>query len=200
MAACLNVLKAEIRALEAAFPRGHPRLQIVSASVDELTCKFVDGQGRKHVIHANITVGGVQSGEGGRKTGGGGRNRMKRKNPSPSWEMAQSPNCPSFQFNRIKILDLLRGCADARAPTAGRFARSFKVFFFTFPLHFFLLQETYPSTPPVWFSESEDSSVTSALTSLSESPSGGGGGGGGGDAGGGGGGGGLDNHLLHQVN
>ncbi len=56
MAACLNVLKAEIRSLECSFPRSHPRLQIVSASVDELTCRFVDGQGRKHVIHANITV------------------------------------------------------------------------------------------------------------------------------------------------
>ena len=33
------------------------RLQIVSASVDELTCKFVDTTGRKHIIHANITVG-----------------------------------------------------------------------------------------------------------------------------------------------
>lgn len=54
--ACLNVLKAEIRTLESSFPATHPRLQIVSASVDELTCKFVDGQGKKHVIHANITV------------------------------------------------------------------------------------------------------------------------------------------------
>ena len=32
------------------------RLQIVSASVDELTCRFVDTVGRKHIIHANITV------------------------------------------------------------------------------------------------------------------------------------------------
>ena len=31
------------------------RLQVVSASVDELTCRFVDVSGRKHVIHANIT-------------------------------------------------------------------------------------------------------------------------------------------------
>ncbi len=44
----------------------------------------------------------------------------------------------------------------------------------------FCLQETYPSTPPVWFSESEDVSVTSALTSLSETS-------------------GLENHLLNQV-
>ena len=55
--ACLNVLKVEIRSLESAFPRTHPRLQIVSASVDELTCRFIDPSGRKHTIHANITVG-----------------------------------------------------------------------------------------------------------------------------------------------
>ena len=54
--ACLNVLKVEIRSLESAFPRTHPRLQIVSASVDELTCRFIDPSGRKHTIHANITV------------------------------------------------------------------------------------------------------------------------------------------------
>jgi len=93
--ACLNVLKAEIRSLESSFPKTHPRLQIVSASVDELTCKFVDPAGRKHTIHANIT-------------------------------------------------------------------------------------ETYPSTPPVWFSESEDANVANALTPLSDTS-------------------GLDNHLLHQV-
>ena len=54
--ACLNVLKAEIRSLESAFPKTHPRLQIVSASVDELTCRFIDPSGRKHTVHANITV------------------------------------------------------------------------------------------------------------------------------------------------
>ena len=31
------------------------RLQVVSASVDELTCRFVDVGGRKHVIHATLT-------------------------------------------------------------------------------------------------------------------------------------------------
>merc|ERR1712008_189807 len=93
--ACLKVLKEEIRGLEATFPRVHPRLQIVSASVDELTCKFVDPAMRKHTIHANIT-------------------------------------------------------------------------------------ETYPSTPPVWFSESDNVNVTNALTSLSETS-------------------GINNHLCYQV-
>ena len=54
--ACMRILKSEIRTLESAFPRNHPRLQVVSASVDELTCKFIDPSGRKHTIHANITV------------------------------------------------------------------------------------------------------------------------------------------------
>jgi len=53
--ACLNVLKAEIKVLEANFPKTHDRLQIVSATVDELTCRFIDLGGRKHIIHANIT-------------------------------------------------------------------------------------------------------------------------------------------------
>jgi len=93
--ACLNVLKAEIKILEGAFPKSHERLQIVSASVDELTCRFVDPAGRKHIIHANIT-------------------------------------------------------------------------------------ETYPQTPPVWFSESEDTKVSDSVSHLSATQ-------------------GLDNHLLYQV-
>ena len=56
--ACLAVLKSEIKELERTFPASHSRLQIVSASVDELTCRFIDHQGKKHVIHANITVSG----------------------------------------------------------------------------------------------------------------------------------------------
>ena len=39
--ACLKVLKEEIRSLEAIFPKNHSRLQIISASVDELTCRFI---------------------------------------------------------------------------------------------------------------------------------------------------------------
>lgn len=59
--ACLNVLKQEIKALEAAYPSTHERLQIVSASVDELTCRFIDPSGRKHIVHANITESYPQS-------------------------------------------------------------------------------------------------------------------------------------------
>ena len=42
------------------------------------------------------------------------------------------------------------------------------------------ITETYPQTPPVWFSESENTNVTNALTSLSETS-------------------GLNNHLFYQV-
>lgn len=54
--ACLNVLKQEIKRLEAFFPKSHERFQIMSASVDELNCKFVGKNGKKYEIHANITV------------------------------------------------------------------------------------------------------------------------------------------------
>lgn len=54
--ACLNTLKQEIRTLESIFPKNHDRFQIVSASVDELSCRFVGKNGKKYEIHANITV------------------------------------------------------------------------------------------------------------------------------------------------
>ena len=50
---------------------------------------------------------------------------------------------------------------------------------FNFTYHF-KLQETYPNTPPVWFSESDEANIANALTSLSETN-------------------GLENHLLHQI-
>lgn len=54
--ACLNTLKQEIRTLESIFPKNHDRFQIVSASVDELSCRFIGKSGKKYEIHANITV------------------------------------------------------------------------------------------------------------------------------------------------
>lgn len=54
--ACLNVLKQEIKTLEAVFPKTHERFQIVSASVDELNCRFIGRNGKRYEIHANITV------------------------------------------------------------------------------------------------------------------------------------------------
>lgn len=54
--ACLNTLKQEIRTLESIFSKNHERFQIVSASVDELSCRFIGRNGKKYAIHANITV------------------------------------------------------------------------------------------------------------------------------------------------
>lgn len=54
--ACLNTLKQEIRTLESIFSKNHERFQIVSASVDELSCRFIGKNGKKYEIHANITV------------------------------------------------------------------------------------------------------------------------------------------------
>ncbi|XP_072937834.1 ubiquitin-conjugating enzyme E2 Q2 isoform X2 [Epargyreus clarus] len=53
--ACLNTLKLEIKTLEQVFTKNHERFQIMSASVDELTCRFVGKNGKKYEIHANIT-------------------------------------------------------------------------------------------------------------------------------------------------
>lgn len=44
----------------------------------------------------------------------------------------------------------------------------------------YYLQETYPSTPPVWFAESEETSVTNAVQILSNTT-------------------GRDNHVINQV-
>jgi hypothetical protein len=54
--ACLNNLKQEIKTLEKLFSKSHERFQIVNASVDELTCRFISKSGKKTDIHANITV------------------------------------------------------------------------------------------------------------------------------------------------
>lgn len=53
--ACLNTLKQDIKTLESLFPKNHERFQVVNASVDELTCRFVGRNGKKFEIHANIT-------------------------------------------------------------------------------------------------------------------------------------------------
>nr|CAG4648007.1 EOG090X0867 [Moina brachiata] len=53
--ACLNNLKLEIRTLESIFTKTHDRFQVVAASVDELTCRFIGKHGKKFDIHANIT-------------------------------------------------------------------------------------------------------------------------------------------------
>ena len=54
--ACLNNLKQEMKTLERLFSKSHELFQIVNASVDELTCRFISKNGKKYDIHANITV------------------------------------------------------------------------------------------------------------------------------------------------
>lgn len=54
--ACLANLKQDIKFLESVFPKDHKVFQILSASVDELTCRFVSRDGRKYDVHANIMV------------------------------------------------------------------------------------------------------------------------------------------------
>lgn len=55
--ACLTKLKQDIKLLERAFPKESDRtFRILSASVDEINCAFIDNKGSKHRINANITV------------------------------------------------------------------------------------------------------------------------------------------------
>ncbi|KAK3098899.1 hypothetical protein FSP39_024125 [Pinctada imbricata] len=53
--ACLIDLKQDIKLLESIFPKDHEVFQIHSATVDELTCRFIPKPGQRHEIHANIT-------------------------------------------------------------------------------------------------------------------------------------------------
>lgn len=55
--ACLNTLKLEIKTLEQIFTKSHERFQVLTATVDELTCRFIGHNNRRYDIHANITVG-----------------------------------------------------------------------------------------------------------------------------------------------
>ena len=61
--ACLARLKEDSRFLESLFPQEHGIFQIVSASLDEFTCRFVGRNGEKTtVFHANVTVCNVTMG------------------------------------------------------------------------------------------------------------------------------------------
>ena len=54
--ACLARLKEDTKFLEATFPKKHERFQIISASVDEVCCRFIGKNGEHILINANITV------------------------------------------------------------------------------------------------------------------------------------------------
>jgi ubiquitin-conjugating enzyme E2 Q len=104
MAICFNTLKQDIRRLEAIFPKTHKCFQLISATVDEVVCRFIARSGKKYDIFANFTVSVIVP-----------LNLMSHLIPlTPS-------------------------------------------------------QETYPEMPPVWFSESEETFVSTIVQSLSES-------------------------------
>ncbi|CAL2029222.1 CBN-UBC-25 protein [Caenorhabditis brenneri] len=52
--ACLRKLKEDIIVLEKLFPKKHSRFQILSASVDELSMKFITAENKGIIITANI--------------------------------------------------------------------------------------------------------------------------------------------------
>ena len=54
--ACLARLREDTKFIETIFPRKHERFQIISASVDEVSCRFVGKNGERIIINANITV------------------------------------------------------------------------------------------------------------------------------------------------
>jgi len=53
--ACLNQLKQDIKKLDAIFHKNHERFQVIQATVDEITCRFIGKNNKKYEIHANIT-------------------------------------------------------------------------------------------------------------------------------------------------
>ncbi|XP_013788952.1 ubiquitin-conjugating enzyme E2 Q1-like [Limulus polyphemus] len=73
--------------------------------------------------------------------------RYERSAPNQNWDKGNSLSCPSFHRKRstgICRRDVIR-CVDYDK----------------------LKVEAYPSTPPVWFAETEDSSITTAVQMLS---------------------------------
>ncbi|CAI4225380.1 unnamed protein product [Auanema sp. JU1783] len=52
--ACLRKLKEDIAVLESLFPKSHERMQVLVASVDEISVKFIDNSGKSIIINANI--------------------------------------------------------------------------------------------------------------------------------------------------
>ncbi|CAD6234002.1 GSCOCG00007465001-RA-CDS [Cotesia congregata] len=53
--ACLKTLKQNIDTIESVFPKTHERFQTSSKNLDELIFKFIDENGKKHLIYGNIT-------------------------------------------------------------------------------------------------------------------------------------------------
>ena len=54
--ACVKTLKEDIKFLDSTFPPKHERFQVLSTSLDELTCQFIAANGDKYRIQAHFTV------------------------------------------------------------------------------------------------------------------------------------------------
>lgn len=52
---CVASLKRELKLLETHFPKENERFQLVSANMDELTCKFIGSSDEAFIIHCNFT-------------------------------------------------------------------------------------------------------------------------------------------------
>lgn len=138
--ACLNTLKLEIKTVEQIFTKSHERFQVLTATVDELTCRFIGPNNRRYDIHANITVG-----------------RSRPLHPN-SHCLRRSFACFVFSGPFSPVTPLTDPLSSIGCP----------------------FQETYPSTPPVWFAETEETTITNAIQLLSNTH-------------------GRDNHLINQV-
>ncbi|BFZ01638.1 hypothetical protein BsWGS_04678 [Bradybaena similaris] len=53
--ACLARLKEDIGTLETLFPSTHGRFQILTATLDEVTCRFIGRSGETYEIQSNVT-------------------------------------------------------------------------------------------------------------------------------------------------
>lgn len=52
---CAASLKRELKILETNFPKENERFQLLSANMDELTCKFIGSSDEVFIIHCNFT-------------------------------------------------------------------------------------------------------------------------------------------------
>ncbi|XP_060665916.1 ubiquitin-conjugating enzyme E2 Q2-like [Drosophila nasuta] len=54
--ACFKSQKLEIELLQQIFPKDHNRFQLLGCTLDDLLCRFIDGNGKHYDIQASITV------------------------------------------------------------------------------------------------------------------------------------------------
>lgn len=52
----METLKQELNVLRKLFSKNHERFQLLNSSLDELHCRFIDGDGKHYELNANITA------------------------------------------------------------------------------------------------------------------------------------------------